>query len=252
MIDVLKRLAELDDKNPNVYKDTEILNKKEISQETVKESQDLDVTGLKYLAGLKEVLDECGMMPGSSTPASINITAGSGEELSHMLQDIMSLAGVHKVTPDHMPADTDVDSMKRMLDTMNEPADEGLLGTMAGAGLGAAVAGPLGAAVGGAAGDAITGDKEEEEQEEGYTNSPDDPRDVPALDSNKFAYDPNDGDHKERQAGLARAVPMETVEQQLYREYQEFIAEGKKAKCNHTPKGKECPVHGLKECGSYQ
>ena len=21
------------------------------------------------------------------------------------------------------------------------------------------------------------------------------------------------------------------------------------AKCNHTPKGKSCPVHGLKECG---
>lgn len=223
MIDVLKRLAELDDQNPRVYKDTEILN--------------------------KETLDECGMMPGSSTPASINITAGSGEELSHMLQDIMSLAGVHQHKAEQpMSAGPDMDSMRQMIDSMNEPAEEGLLGTMAGAGIGAAVGGPLGAAVGGAAGDAITGDKEE--QEEGFDNEPEDPNDVPAFDTNKFAYDPNDGDHKERQAGLARAHPMETSEQKLYREYQEFIAEGKKAKCNHTPKGKECPVHGLKECGT--
>lgn len=223
MIDVLKRLSELDEKNPNVYTDTQVLN--------------------------KEPLDECGMMPGSTTPASINITAGSGVELSHMLQDIMSLAGVHKVEPAQMAPskDYDADSMKRLIDTMNEPAEEGLLGTMAGAGIGAALGGPLGAAVGGAAGDKITGD---EEQEEAYDNTPDDPKDVPDYDSNKLAYDPNDGDHKERQAGLPRAVPMETIEQKLYKEYQEFIAEEKKAKCNHTPKGKECPVHGLKECGT--
>lgn len=227
MIDVLKRLSELDENNPRVYKDTEVLN--------------------------KETLDECGMMPGSSSPASINMTAGSGEELSNMLQDLMSLAGVGHRQPEQqpvqsMPAGSDMDSMKRLIDTMNEPAEEGLLGTMAGAGLGAALGGPLGAAVGGAAGDAITGDNKE--QEEGFDNQPNDPKDVPSHDSNKFAYDPNDGDHRERQAGLARANPMETVEQQLYREYQEFIAEGKKAKCNHTPKGKECPVHGLKECGT--
>jgi len=26
----------------------------------------------------------------------------------------------------------------------------------------------------------------------------------------------------------------------------------KEEKCNHTPKGKKCPVHGLKECGMYE
>ena len=34
-------------------------------------------------------------------------------------------------------------------------------------------------------------------------------------------------------------------------EYKEFVSEAKK--CNHTPKGKSCPVHGMKECsGMYE
>ncbi len=80
-------------------------------------------------------------------------------------------------------------------------------------------------------------------------NKPADPTEVPSYEDDKHAYDPNTGDHRERQAGLARANPMEDTTAKLFSDYEKFIAEGKKAKCNHTPKGKECPVHGLKECG---
>ena len=40
---------------------------------------------------------------GPTTPAQINITAASGQELTGMLKDLMSLAGVQKVGPEHMP-----------------------------------------------------------------------------------------------------------------------------------------------------
>jgi hypothetical protein len=78
MLDVLKRLQELDANNPNI----------------VKESQPVE---------------ECGpmgmMAPEPKTPATINITAGSGEELGSMLNAIMQLAGVHKVEPEHLGAE---------------------------------------------------------------------------------------------------------------------------------------------------
>lgn len=71
MIDVLKRLAELDANNPNIIKESQV--------------------------------DECGMMGSSMsqphTPATINMTADSGEELTGMLKDIMSLAGMNPVGP---------------------------------------------------------------------------------------------------------------------------------------------------------
>lgn len=79
MIDLMKRLAELDSKNSNVVKEA------------------LEVS-------------ECGMMPemgmGMSqphSPASINMTAASGEELSGMLRDIMSLAGMSQHSDAEMP-----------------------------------------------------------------------------------------------------------------------------------------------------
>lgn len=68
MIDLMKRLAELDAQNPNIVKEQPVT----------------------------ENLDECGMMGGMSQPhmpASINMTADSGAELTGMLKDIMQLAG---------------------------------------------------------------------------------------------------------------------------------------------------------------
>ena len=78
MIDVMKRLAELDSKNPNIVKE-------------------------------RTAIEECGMMPmpgmgmgGQHTPASINMTADSGSELTGMLRDIMQLAGMQKVGDEHL------------------------------------------------------------------------------------------------------------------------------------------------------
>lgn len=69
MIDVLKRLAELDAGNPNV-----------INPQVVKESADS--------------LAECGGMAPTPSHASINITANSGEEVSGMIKSLMGLAGI--------------------------------------------------------------------------------------------------------------------------------------------------------------
>lgn len=53
--------------------------------------------GLAWRDQMEESLEECGMMGGMSSqphsPASINMTAATGEELSSMLKDIMTLAG---------------------------------------------------------------------------------------------------------------------------------------------------------------
>lgn len=132
------------------------------------------------------------------TPASINITASSGPELSGMLKDIMSLAGVHQVTPDHMPAIKSSEpiiklgsqlDMRKMLDSMNN---------------------------------------NDQEQVEAYDNTPADPTDVPEFDTEKYAYNPNTGDHRERQKGLPVAKPVkestiESIQTELFVEYQKFI-----------------------------
>ena len=155
MIDVMKRLAELDAKNSNI----------------VKESQ--------------QPVEECGMMPMEKphTPATMNITANSGEELGDMLSALMQLAGVHKVGDEHMGTEpkpttmTAEPSMRSVIDKMHgddgdaeiihgddDETQEGLVTTVGGAALGAkagevignmiapGVGGALGSALGGLAG----------------------------------------------------------------------------------------------------
>lgn len=61
-----------------------------------------------------------------------------------------------------------------------------------------------------------------------YDSTPADPTDVPPYVDDKYAYDPNTGDHRERQAGLARANPMEEVTAQLFADYTKFVTEGEK------------------------
>jgi len=75
MIDVMKRLAELDSTNPNI----------------IKESQVVKEFGIMPMGDMG--------MDKPNTPASMNITAGSGDELANMLATIMQLAGVKKVEP---------------------------------------------------------------------------------------------------------------------------------------------------------
>jgi hypothetical protein len=111
MIDVLKRLAELDKKNPNIVKENKI-----------------------------EECEPMGDMQSPKTPATLNITAANGEELGDMLNAIMQLAGVHAVGDEHLGTespptvlttepgmsrnDQDADSMRTMLDRMNHMSDE--------------------------------------------------------------------------------------------------------------------------------
>ena len=189
MIDVLKRLAELDAKNPNI----------------VKEGADLA---------------ECGIMPDMgmsmnkpSTPASINMTAGSGEELGNLLKDIMSLAGMNKVEPEHLgmelppavvsmePAMTAGDSMRSVIDKMHAD-DEG---------------GEEGGEEGG----------DEEETDEGqYDNSPADPTDAPEFDSEEFAHQENQPGAGDDSKGEKRQSNMPTATfESLMKEYKQFIGE---------------------------
>ena len=123
MIDLMKRLAELDAKNLKV----------------VKENQQVE---------------ECGVMPmGASmssprTPASIHITADSGSELSAMLRDIATLSGMRRhddvdsilpgngsleivplsgngdLEPTDMDAGPPEPSMRSMLDKLNPPDEK--------------------------------------------------------------------------------------------------------------------------------
>lgn len=87
MIDVLKRLAELDSANPQVEK--------------MAMTNEQSLATVSNIAG--ETINECGPMGMDmgrpSTPASfsINASAESGAEVSSMLRDIMNLAGVKPV-----------------------------------------------------------------------------------------------------------------------------------------------------------
>jgi hypothetical protein len=87
-------------------------------------------------------------------------------------------------------------------------------------------------------------------------NTPADPTEVPEFDNDKMAYDPNTGDHRERQAGLARGNPMEDVTSKLFADYESFISEAKGEKFdalkhvkNPTP-GEKTAAKDVKR-GSY-
>ena len=199
MIDVMKRLAELDATNPNI----------------VKENADLAECGM---------MDAMSGMGQSHTPASVNITAGSGEELSNMLKDIMSLAGVHRVEPGHLGAEPEPmaltaepvaavgpmasagDEMRSVIDKLNLDTDgEEEMGDEAG----------------------------EEETDEGqYDNSPHSARDVPSfkhdamlnkdMQNQDQSGPPGQGDRFDGKN--PKAFP--TFESQLMAEYKTFISEG--------------------------
>lgn len=196
MIDVLKRLAELDSVNPTI----------------VKENQQVE---------------ECGIMPmqGPATPASINMTAGSGEELSDMLATIMQLAGVKQYGAEEpissepvlalaaepeMGGDATVD-MRSMLDKLN-PEDD------------------VSAAHGDVDNDGDhdmddhNAEKEEETDEGQYDNTPADPTKPPAFKPNQFAHQENQPGQGDRMDGdKPKAYP--TMEAQLMADYKKFISE---------------------------
>jgi hypothetical protein len=205
MIDVMKRLAELDSTNPTI----------------VKENQQVD---------------ECGMMPEMmggmtrpSTPANISITAGSGPELSGMLRDIMQLAGVHKVEPGHMgmdhdpvtltaepamvagPQSSDSEMMRSVIDKMNPDAGDD------------DVSAAHGDIDNDGDHDMADHDEEEEKTAEGeYNNSPNNPRKPPPFNANQYAHQENQPGQGDRMDGT---MPKATMEQQLMADYKRFISE---------------------------
>jgi hypothetical protein len=190
--------------------------------------ENLNLESLRYLAGVKDTIAECGMMGGSGSPASINITAGSGQELTGMLKDIMNLAGVSKVEPHHMPVDSPDAGPSTVI---SAPAMSGASGNKMDPNvemhkLMSIVSGPEHQEDSMNSGE-LDGEGDEEKMKEDsdsvYDNSPDE-----KLMGDPMAQfgDINSGDHRQRQAGLPIAKPMETTFKQLMADYEQFIAEG--------------------------
>ena len=252
MIDVMQRLAELDADNPNVVSEA---NKSKKIEKTAKENngahgeettspihggqkkektmENLNLESLRYLSGLNTTIAECGM--GGSSPASINITAGSGQELTGMLKDIMNLAGVSKVEPHHMPLDNPDAGPSTVISAPPMPASRPDTNAEMHK-LMAIVSGPdmdqdsmnSGQPDG-------EGDEEKmgEDNDRMYDSSPDEK--VMGDPMAQFG-DINSGDHRQRQAGLPIAKPMETTFKQLLADYEQFISEG-----THTQHYKPAP-----------
>lgn len=193
MIDVLKRLAELDATNPSIVTEAE-------GKHSIEEGANLDECGM---------MDSMGSMSQPHTPASINMTAASGEELSGMLRDIMSLAGMKTVGQDDLgadhdpvtltaepvkavgPAASDNELMRSMLDKMNPTDDQ---------------------------------ESRDEEAAESWDTTPNDPTDVPEFEADKYAHQPNQPGVGDRMDGnMPKGIPA--MEQQLMAEYKKFINE---------------------------
>lgn len=224
MINVLKRLAELDATNPNV--DTGLTQ----------------VSPVQNISATENQLNECGGMMGSmdrpSVPASINMTAASGQELSSMLKDIMSLAGMASKSDEPVsstpgPAITDVEpmnSMRSVIDKLHtdDTPEEGLVGGALGAAAGGAMGGIPGAmsgyATGSKVGDDLSGG---DKKDESYDNTPSDPNEIPEFDANEYAHRENQPGQGDRYDGVnPRAFPtMEQLQNKLFHEYQQFINE---------------------------
>ena len=214
MIDVMKRLAELDSQNPNI----------------VKESTQVE---------------ECGMMPGMvpemgmdltpekpSMPASINMSAGSGDELSNMLATIMQLAGQNKPVSAAPGLDTTpsapgtlepasggsaADSMRSVIDKLNPMDDNG--------------EDDVNKAHGDLDNDGDHDmddhDMEKKEPVKEYDNTPSDPNDKDEFDANAHAHQenqPGQGDRMDGTSPKAYADMNEAVTD-LFAQYKKFVSE---------------------------
>ena len=255
MIEVMKRLAELDAKNPNM----------------VREGADLAECGPMGM------MDGMGEMGQSHSPASINMTAASGEELSGMLKDIMSLAGLSKVEPEHLgmepeptvmtaepvtavgPAATDSDMMRSVIDKLNPELDGGddQGGMFGGDDQGGADQGDDG--VSKAHGD-IDGDgdhdmddhdaekDDEPEDESQYDNSPADPTKPPAFGSNNFAKqdNPQGGGNDEEGKKRVGTQPTATFEN-LMKEYKKFIGESSEEEMDEAAEDEDEMEEGIED-----
>ena len=202
MINLMKRLADLDSTNPNV----------------VKESQQVEECGM--------MPEEMGMMGGMGaphTPASINMTAGSGEELGNLLKDIMSLAGMSQHSEPEMgePAPQTLEPMgdQDATSTMRSVIDK--LNPMDG---GDDVSRSHGDLDNDGDHDMDDHDMEKKETVDEYDNTPADPNDKNEFDANQFSVQQNQPGGGDRMDGdKPKAYP--TTEARLMAEYKEFIGE---------------------------
>ena len=211
MIDVLKRLAELDAQNPNIIKEN-------------------------------AQVDECGMMPGMvpemgmdivpekpSMPASINMTAGSGDELSNMLATIMQLAGQNKPVSASPPLDNTppagtlepasggsaADSMRSVIDKLNPADGED------------DVSKSHGDLDNDGDHDMDDHDMEKKEPVDEYDNTPSDPTDKDEFDADAHAYQPNQPGQGDRMDGTSPKAYADVKEayQDLFAQYKRFVNE---------------------------
>jgi len=215
------------DSSDDYYEDATALKKEETME-------NLDLSNLRRLSGIKLPVAECGPMGGmgamshSHTPASISMSAGSGAELSGMLKDIMSLAGMHKVEPEHFGVDGEPtvmtaqpvtsassiasagDEMRAVLDKLH-PGDDDRGDD--------------------SAYDGEEGDEEKtaESTDPQYDTTPNDPRKAPQFDANEFAHQENQPGSGNNMRGSSRthSQPTATYES-LMAEYKSFISEDAK------------------------
>lgn len=193
MIDVLKRIAELDAQNPNI----------------VKESTQVDECGIMPEMGMMGMGHEHAPVPAN---LSLNASGASGEEVANMLTQIMTLAGVHKVGPQDLgieqepltaepevsgPAPTAGDEMRSVIDKLNPDADDS--------------------------------DEEDDEEtdESQYDNSPADATDLNTFGANDFAHRENQPGQGDRMDGTAPKAfkTNEQIEQDLWSDYKNFVSE---------------------------
>ena len=295
MLDVMTRLAQLDAGNPNVVEASkpDFLdmdkdgNKKEPMKKALKDKEkqtdesaecsvcnedpckcddktdeEMTLESMRYLAGVKNTIAECGIPPmgmpgGQPQPAtfSINASAQTGDEVAGMINQIMNLAGVHKPVPSVPHAepvtaltaepeaphasmvppmahnDGGKDMMRSMLDKMNT-ADEGEEISMGSDSPVAAMADEVRDMAG-----QLSGTSKDELGLESWDNTPASPTDVPLADSNGLAFQPNAGGHNKGVTNQPTAF-AENLEDRLFAEYQNFVNEGKKAKKDYDGDGK--------------
>jgi hypothetical protein len=216
-----------------------------VTPDEAKASQDEE----ERLAAMNENEDlaECGPMGMPSevehhTPASINMTADSGPELSGMLADIMKLAGVHKVEPEHLGIEHDPVVITAMpgaavgaaaadhsdmehdhddsIEVVDEPSDMRRMMDM------------------------MNPDMDDEVDESGYTNTPNDPNIIPEFDPEIYANHENQPDQGDRMDGnMPRAFA--TMEERLMSEWKQFVTESHYHQREISVNGKEVDTDSL-------
>lgn len=233
MIDVMKRLAELDAKNPQV----------------VKENQSVAECGPM---GMMDSMPGMGMdKPSIPANFSINATAASGNEVADMMSQILTLAGMKAVGADDLgaepqgalvtaepgvsvgpmaaePMPSAADDMRSVLDKLNPEPTDGEEG--------GEEVGPFQGnddEEGGEEQSPFAGndqgddeDDEEETDESQYDNSPAEEQPKKPFDANEFAHQENQPGAGDTSSGQERQrnLPTATFEN-LMKEYKSFIGE---------------------------